>query len=206
MDGRVAATEERVSLKANVDAGPKSNAIRRPKKDRDGRKRGERKHPGVVRSPVEPRPEDIVQDVRVEVCPDCGGALEDTGEFVEHVVEDIPPPQVEVRRVRYHRRCCRKVTPPAAAPAMSEASVGLRARLLMAYCRAELGLSLGKSVTLLDQLFGLSLSRAGALGHTHWAADLVDPVVQRLFELLKTEAVVHADETGWRINGKNVWM
>ena len=89
---------------------------------------------------------------------------------------------------------------------MAEAYVGPRARLLMAYCRAELGLSLGKSVTLLDQLFGLSLSRAGALGHIHWAADLVDRVVQRLFELLKTEAVVHADETGWRINGKNIWM
>ena len=145
----------------------------------------------------------------MEVCPDCGGALEDTGKFVEHVIEDIPPPQVEVRRVRRHRqrcRCCRKVTPPATAPAMAEAYVGPRARLLMAYCRAELGLSLGKSVTLLDQLFGLSLSRAGALGHIHWAADLVDPVVQRLFELLKTEAVVHADETGWRINGKNIWM
>ena len=31
--------------------------------------------------------------------------------------------------------------------------------------------SLGKSVTLLDQLFGLSLSRDGTLGHIRWAAD-----------------------------------
>lgn len=61
----------------------------------------------MVRPPVELRPDDIVQDVRVEVCPDCGGALEDTGEFVEHVIEDIPPPQVEVRRVRCHRQRCR---------------------------------------------------------------------------------------------------
>lgn len=193
---------------------PKANAISRTKKDRDGRTKGVRTHPGVVRPPVAPRPDDIVQDVRVEVCPDCGGAWEDTGEFVEPVVEDLPPPQVEVRRVRCHRqrcRCCRKVTPPATAPAMSEAYVGPRARLLMAYCRAELGLSLGKSVTLLAQRFGLSLSRTGALGHIHWAADLVDPVVRRLFELLKTEAVVHAEETGWRDHrnggapGQNVW-
>ena len=34
---------------------------------------------------------------------------------------------------------------------------------------------------------------------------MFDPVVQQLLELLRKAAVVHADETGWRINGKNVW-
>lgn len=187
---------------------PKANAISRTKRERDGRAKGERKHPGVVRPEVEPQPDDIVQDVRVDRCPDCGGSMTDTGEFIEQVVEDIPPPRVEVRRVRRHSCQCRRCgkVSQAAAPVMATAYVGPRARLLMAYCRAELGVSLGKSVELLDQLFGLSLSRAGALGHVQWAADLVNPVVERLFELLKTEPVVHADETGWRINGKNVWI
>ena len=76
----------------------------------------------------------------------------------------------------------------------------------MGDCRAHLGISLGKSTALLDEVFGLKLSRAGALGHIPWASDLVDPVVQRRFELLKSEPVIHADETGWRINGKNVWV
>ncbi|MCX7408600.1 MAG: transposase [Planctomycetales bacterium] len=58
-----------------------------------------------------------------------------------------------------------------------------------------MGLSLGKSVALLDEVFGLKLSRAGALGHVMWAGELVDPVVRRLFELLKPEPVIHADET-----------
>jgi hypothetical protein len=34
---------------------------------------------------------------------------------------------------------------------------------------------------------------------------LFDPVVTRLLELLRQEDLIHADETGWRINGKNVW-
>jgi len=76
----------------------------------------------------------------------------------------------------------------------------------MGYSQSHLGLSLGKSVTLLDEVFGLKLSRAGALGHVMWAGELVDPVVRRLFELLKPEPVIHADETSWRINGKNVWV
>jgi transposase len=188
---------------------PKSNAISRPKKDKDGRKKGERKHPGMVRPPVEPGPDDTVHDLRSDACPACGGSLEDTGAFDEHVVEDIPPPQVEVHRYRRHRRrctCCGKVCQPAAPPIVADAYVGPRARLLMGYCRAHLGISLGKSTALLDEVFGLKLSRAGALGHIRWAGDLVDPVVQRLFQLLQSEPVIHADETGWRINGKNVWM
>ena len=188
---------------------PKLNAISRPKKDRDGRKTGERKHPGAVRPPVEPGPGDIIHDLRSDACPECGGTLEDTGAFDEHTVEDIPPPRVEVHRYRRHRQrctCCRKVSQPSAPPEVADSYVGPRTRLLMGYCRAHLGLSLGKSTALLDEVFGLKLSRAGALGHIQWASDLVDPVVQRLFELLKSEPVVHADETGWRINGKNVWV
>lgn len=188
---------------------PKANAISRPKKDKDGRRRGERKHPGIVRPPIPPGPDDVVHDVRQNVCPECGGSLEDTGEFTEHAFEDIPPPKVEVHRYRRHRQrcaCCGKVSQPPAPPVVADAYVGPRTRLLMGYCRAHLGLSLGKSTALLDELFGLKLSRAGALGHIQWAGDLVAPVVQRLFELLKSEPVIHADETGWRINGKNVWM
>ena len=147
---------------------PKSNAISRPKKDKDGRAQGERRHPGVVRPPVEPSPDDIVHDLLSERCPECGGSLEETGEYIEHTVEDIPPPQVEVHRYRRHRQrcsCCRKVTPPAAPPEVADANNGPRARLLMGYSQAHLGLSLGKSVALLDEVFGLKLSRAGALGH-----------------------------------------
>ena len=188
---------------------PKANAISRPKKDKDGRAKGERKHPGVVRPPVEPSPDDIVHDLRSDACPECGGSLDDTGEYIEHTVEDIPPPQVEVHRYRRHRQrcaCCRKVTLSAAPPEVADATIGPRSRLLMGYSRAHLGLSLGKSVALLDEVFGLKLSRAGALGHVMWAGELVDPVVRRLFELLNSEPVIHADETGWRINGKNVWV
>jgi len=188
---------------------PKANAISRPKKDRDGRRKGARKHPGAVRPPVAPGPDDIVHDLRSDACPECGGTLEDTGAFDEHTVEDIPPPRVEVHRYRRHRQrctCCRKLSQPSAPPAVADAYVGPRTRLLMGYCRAHLGISLGKSAALLDEVFGLKLSRAGALGHIQWAGDLVDPVVRRLFALLKSEPVIHADETGWRINGKNVWV
>ena len=52
---------------------------------------------------------------------------------------------------------------------------------------------------------GLSQSRVAALGQLFRMGDLFDPIVQELFKILRDEPVIHADETGWRINGKNVW-
>ena len=80
-----------------------------------------------------------------------------------------------------------------------------RARLLVGYSRAYLGISLEKTYNLLDLLWGLPLSRAGALGHIKWGGKLFAPVVRQFLELLRQAEVVHADETGWRIDGKNVW-
>ena len=155
----------------------------------------------MVRPPVEPGPDDIVHDSRNDVCLDCGGTLEDTGEFDEHTVEDLPPPRVEVPRDRRHRQrctCCAKVSQPSAPPGVAEADIGPRTRLLRGDCRAHLGISLGQSTALLDEVFGRKRSRAGALGHIPWASDLVHPVVERWLDLLPSEPVIHADETGWR--------
>jgi transposase len=188
---------------------PKANAAKRAPNKKDRRRKGERVHPGVVRPPIEPGPNTIHHDLRLDTCPDCGGALDDTGEFDDHLVEDIPEPRVETSRYRRHKQhchCCQKVAQAPLPPGIAGAYVGPRARLLAGYCRAHLGISLGKTTDLLDQLYGLKLSRAGALGHVLWSSDLVNPVVEQLFELLRTEPVIHADETGWRINGKNVWV
>lgn len=188
---------------------PKSNSPQRRRKGKDRRRKGQRKHPGVVRPPVAPGADAIHHDLRLDACPKCGGVLDDTGAFDDHIVEDIPEPCVEVHCYRQHEqqcRCCGKIVQADVPPEAARAYIGPRARLLVGYCRAHLGISLGKTTDLLEQLFGLRLSRAGAWGHVRWGGDLVDPVVQKLFELLRSEPVVHADETGWRINGKNVWM
>jgi hypothetical protein len=85
------------------------------------------------------------------------------------------------------------------------AHIGPRARLLTCYSRAHLGISLGKTRDLLHDFFGLTVSRAGLLGHLRWGGALFEPVVEDLLERLRNSPVVQGDETGWRINGQTAW-
>src|SRR5437773_6024637 len=78
---------------------PKANAPARPPKP-DRRTVEFRKHPGQARREP-PLTEDVIHhDVHVERCPGCGGEMTPTGDFTDHIVEDIPEPKVEVHRFR----------------------------------------------------------------------------------------------------------
>jgi transposase len=188
---------------------PKPNAGKSGGPKTDRRKKPHRSHPGVFREPPAPDENTIHHDVRLPCCPHCGGEhLTDSGNYDDHLVEEIPQPKVELHCYRRHEQECQNCGRRFQGRGEEEipgSQIGPRARLLAGYCRGHLGISLGKTNDLLRQLFGLNLSRAGTLGHIRWSAALFDPVVERLFEILRESPVIHADETGWRINGKNVW-
>jgi Transposase IS66 family len=57
----------------------------------------------------------------------------------------------------------------------------------------------------LHDFFGLSVSRAGLLGHLRWGGTLFEPIVEELLQRLRDSPVVQGDETGWRINGQTAW-
>lgn len=188
---------------------PKASVEPRRKGKQDRRRRRFRQHPGVFRPEPVPDSETIYHDVRLDCCPHCGSAdVTPTGECREHLVQEIPEPKVELHCYRRHEYTCGGCGKTAAGRADLElpgAHVGPRTRLLVGYCRAYLGISLEKSCALLGDLFSLLLSRPGALGHLRWGSALCAPVVAELLRLLREAPVVHADETGWRINGRNVW-
>jgi Transposase IS66 family/zinc-finger binding domain of transposase IS66 len=175
----------------------------------DHRRREHRQHPGVFRP--EPPPDTIFleHDVHPQRCPHCGSTeLEATGQYEDHVVADIPEPKLEWHRYRRHVHRCRACTRTCQGRGDLElpgAHIGPRARLLTCYGRAHLGISLGKTRDLLHDFFGLTVSRAGLLGHLRWGGALFEPVVEQLLERLRQSPVVRGDETGWRINGQGAW-
>jgi hypothetical protein len=175
----------------------------------DRRRKEHRKHPGYFRPEPPPGTDFIEYDIHPHQCLHCGMSdLEPTGEFDDHIVADLPQPKLEWHRYRRHiYRCrhCDQVCQGRGDLELPGSHIGPRARLLTCYSRAHLGISLGKTQNLLHDFFGLTVSRAGLLGHLRWGGQLFAPVVEELLELLRNSPVVHGDETGWRINGQTAW-
>lgn len=175
----------------------------------DQRRQEHRKHPGVFRPEPPPGTQFIEHDVHPQQCQHCGSNdLEGTGTFDDHIVADIPEPKLEWHRYRRHvHRCraCARISQGRGDLELPGAHIGPRARLLTCYGRAHLGISLGKTRDLLHDFFGLTVSRAGLLGHLRWGGTLFEPVVAELLERLRNSPVVQGDETGWRINGQTAW-
>lgn len=177
----------------------------------DDRRRAEhRQHPGTFRPDPPPDAKLIAHDVHPKQCAHCGGSdLEITGEFDDHIVADIPEPRLEWHRYRRHVatcRACRKTTQGRGDLELPGSHIGPRTRLLAAYGRAHLGISLGKTRDLMHDFFGLTVSRAGLLGQLKWCGQLFEPVVEELLERLRVSPVVQGDETGWRIDGRSAWV
>lgn len=213
-DGRIAELAAEIDRLKRKGYKPQPSRQSKPKSAKqDRRTKRHRTHPGQFRDA--PSLEDVPPDqlheheVKLAACPCCGSEeLHPTGFYDDHIVVDIPEPKLEYHRYRrYEFACaaCGKKSKGRGDLELPGSHIGPRARLLNIYCRAHLGVSLGKSRDLLGQWWGLSLSRAGALGHLAWGGKLFEPVVAGLLDLLRQSNTIHGDETGWRINGKNVW-
>jgi transposase len=206
---RIALLEQQVQTFLQRRKRPKNQRPPRQGTPADRRRQEHRQHPGVFRPEPPPGTTFIEHDVHPEQCSHCGSSeLEATGQFDDHLVADIPEPKLEWHRYRRHiHRCrvCARTCQGRGDLELPGAHIGPRARLLTCYGRAHLGISLGKTRDLLHDFFGLTVSRAGLLGHLRWGGALFEPVVDELLERLRNSPVVQGDETGWRINGRTAW-
>ena len=148
-----------------------------------------------------------------ESCPECHTTL--TGGWVHRTREviDIPVVPAEVtEHVFIARTCplCRKRRLPQ--DSLSEIAVG-RQRLgvnlvsLIAALREEGRLPVRTVQWYLVTVHRLKLSVGAIVGAVHQVARQAGPEVGRILERIRSSPVVHADETGWRENGRNgyVW-
>jgi transposase len=139
-----------------------------------------------------------------EACPQCGGPLENKG-WAERSVVDTPRQKAEriVFRLakRYCPHCRRNVTsqPPGVLPKALYGNQFIADAVEMHYLH---GVPMGRVCEYLDVGPG-SLAKL-----LRRSADLFEGVTKRLIEEYRQAPVKHADETGWRTDGKNgyVWL
>lgn len=196
-----------------VPAFVKANLPARTRK-KPGRKAG---HAAALR----PMPAiDTHQEVAVPIdnfgkpsCPHCRTQLSNVQRH-ERIVEDLVPSKVIT--TCYHTTsgfcpsCRRHVEsraedqPPAAD--LPHAQLGLNALATAAVMRVCYRLPLRQITRLFAQLPGLKLSAGAIVKQLKRLARWLEGQYDRLKLVLRAAGVVHADETGWRTNGKNGYL
>jgi len=181
----------------------KPPAKRRGKK-RPGAKPG---HSGSRR----PTPERIDYQVehRAKRCPDCGGRLKRCAETRVRYIEDIPQVEPEVTEHTIHRdwcaRCRKKVEPPVAA-ALPGSKLGNRVLVLSAWLHYALGNTLSQIVEVLGFHLQMKLSEGGLTQMWYRLQAILFAWYEQIQAEALDSAVLHADETGWRVAGKTNWL
>lgn len=178
---------------------------RKKRGKKPGRKVG---HAGVRR----PRPEHIDQTKthRLAACPDCGGQLKRCEQTRTRYTEDIPHDiqPVVTEHIIHRDFCpyCRKHVEPTITDALPGASIGNRVLVLTAWLHYGLGTTIRQIVEIFNGHLHMKLTPGGLVQMWHRLAALLDDWHQQIQREALGSAVLHADETGWRVNGKTHWL
>jgi transposase len=165
-------------------------------------------HPGAAR----PRPEQIGrhQSHQLPACPTCGGALTRTGRTRTRLVEDIPDDlRPEVTEHTIHRDwcpCCRKQVEPQVPDALPNCSLGNRTVVLSAWLHYGLGVTTRQIVDVFNGHLKLPLTDGGLTQMWHRLAHVLTPWYEQIHRHCLDAGVLHADETGWRVEGRTWWL
>lgn len=148
--------------------------------------------------------------VTLEECPECGMPVTEPVNSAEQkrTVTDIPLPEHIVYEVIFHRYWCKKCNklvrgevpwlPP-------NQHFGPFVASWIVYQRM-LGLSIGKIRSSLYETYEITMSEATILELEKWVADTLKEDYDKLHKEIVKAAAVNADETGFRIDGKNSWL
>ena len=169
-----------------------------------GRKEG---HPGVSRpSPVHI---DYHEEHTLRRCPTCQTPVGEPIKTYYRVIEDIPDVKPEVTEHAVHGYWCRtyrKIVYPPISQALPNAMIGLRLVVFTAWLHYSVGVSVSNLVKMVAVFCRFTISAGGLTQSWKALADLLMPLYQHLGQQAAHGAVLHADETGWRINGKTFWL
>jgi hypothetical protein len=210
-------TEENALLKFELKALKDRVYGKRPKKDPPSpsapavlpKKKGAlfghlgwfRKNPDKINKIVE---------VRLDECPlCCGRDLKECAGIKTHLQEDIvmPLPQATLyRKHRYYCSACRKVVTGRGEGEINRGRIGPLAKTLAAYFKYHVKVSDRDIQKMFSELFGLKFTVGSVLGFRNQLRIRLEPVYENLVGKIRRSRFVHADETGWKIDGKSGWL
>ena len=211
-EARIARLEGRVAVAGagdpNTPSGQRPVYAKPPAPKRKGRPGARPGHVGHRR----PKPTriDRREEHRLEECPCCGGELQRCNRTrkrtVEDLLRDLRAEAVEHTIHRDYCPRCKKHVEPAVPDALPNADVGNRLVSLTAWLHYGLGLAISQVQELLRHQLQTGLSAGGLMAAWGKVATILTPWYEQIAIDARAGAVLHADETGWRVNGLTWWL
>ena len=216
-NARIAHLEGRVAVAAAGDpatpSGQRPVYAKPPSPVAAGKRRARKPGAKVGHVPARrPQPQQIDQreEHRLQRCPCCGGPLQRCNRTrtrtVEDLLEDLRVRATEHTIHRDYCPACRKHVEPVVPDAMPHAAIGHRAVALTSWLHYGLGLSIQQVRLLALCRFQTRVSAGGLVAIWRRLAEVLEPWYTQIGREARTSAVLHADETGWRMNGRTWWL
>jgi len=183
---------------------PYEKPSKKGRKGKAGRKNG---HPGVRRE--RPLGIDAREEHTLHRCPECGGELGKSSSSRTRLIEDIPeikPIATEHTIHRYYCPTCKKSVEPAVTDALPNSAIGNHVLALTAWLHYGLGQTISQIVAVLNAHLQLKVSAGGLVQMWHRLCEYLGEWVEEIKAEALRGAVLHADETGWRVDGRTEWL
>ena len=188
-----------------VYSKPNAATPRGQRRKRPGARDG---HPGHHRPA--PTRIDEHREHRLKVCPCCNGPLQRCQRTRTRLIEDLPENlQPVVTEHTIHRDYCpqcKKHVEPVVPDAVPNATFGHRLVSFASWCHYGLGVTFDQLIDILQFHLRMKLSAGGLSATWQRLADILTPWYEQLAEEAKKSAYLHADETGWRVQGQTCWL
>lgn len=201
LQGATAVSPSTPSGQIPVHVKPSTPKRRRRPGARPGHKGSRRAAPEQI---------DRREEHRVKVCPCCGGPVQRCNRTRTRIIIDIPA-ETSAQAVEHtlHRDfcpACNKHVEPVVPDALPNATLGHRLTAMTSWLHYGLGVTIAQVRSILSASLHVQLTAGGLVSLWQRTADILMPWYEQLARDARASAVLHADETGWRVNGLTHWL
>jgi hypothetical protein len=157
-----------------------------------------------------PEPDERIEVEELTTCPECHGEVHRATRRRRRLIEDLPV-DTRVKATEYSipgHWCptCRKHVEPRVGAALPKSAIGNRLAAMTTVFHYGLGLTIDQTRYVLLSPLRTRLSGGGLVNLWQRIAAIMLPWYEQIGDDAKRSAVLHADETGWRVNGKTHWL
>lgn len=154
---------------------------------------------------------DHIEEVHLKKCPKCGSRdLRQLGKVQDHIQEDIVLVARTIatlfRKHQYSCRECGRQVEGRGSEELPNSYIGPRAKALAVFLKYHIKVSDRDIQKLFRSLLGLTIVPSSIPGFRDQLTRYCKPLYETLLRRMKSSKALHIDETGWKENGKTMWL